>query len=111
VETARWRRRPASPSWATPRVALSYRGDAFQRAKQRNRQRVDEASKKGQLKVLLNSQVREIRAEEVVLKLADKELKLRNDAVIVSAGGILRTDFLKSIGIRSKRNGVLNDAH
>ena len=42
-------------------VMLSYRGEAFQRAKQRNRQRVDEASKKGQLNVLLNSQVREIR--------------------------------------------------
>jgi thioredoxin reductase (NADPH) len=81
-------------------VALSYRGDAFQRAKQRNRQRVDEASKKGQLKVLLNSQVREIRAEEVLLKQADKEIKLRNDAVIVSAGGILPNDFLKSIGIQ-----------
>jgi thioredoxin reductase (NADPH) len=81
-------------------VALSYRGDAFQRAKQRNRQRVDEASKKGQLKVLLNSQIREISAEEVVLKQADKELKLRNDAVIVSAGGILPNDFLKSIGIQ-----------
>src|ERR1700688_1151768 len=81
-------------------VILSYRGDAFQRAKQRNRQRVDEASAKGQLKVLLNSQVREIRADEVVLKQADKELKLRNDAVIVSAGGILPNDFLKSIGIQ-----------
>jgi thioredoxin reductase len=81
-------------------VMLSYRGEAFQRAKQRNRQRVDEASKKGQLNVLLNSQVREIRPEEVVLKHADKELKLRNDAVIVSAGGILPNDFLKSIGIQ-----------
>jgi thioredoxin reductase (NADPH) len=81
-------------------VALSYRGDAFQRAKQRNRQRVDEASAKGQLNVLLNSQLREIRPEEVVLKQSDKEIKLRNDAVIVSAGGILPNDFLKSIGIQ-----------
>ncbi len=81
-------------------VALSYRGEAFQRAKQRNRQRVDQASAKGQLNVLLNSQVREIRPEEVVLKQADKEIKLRNDAVIVSAGGILPNDFLKSIGIQ-----------
>jgi len=81
-------------------VALSYRGDAFQRAKQRNRQRVDQAIAKGQLQVLLNSQVREIRPEEVVLKQADKEIKLRNDAVIVSAGGILPNDFLKSIGIQ-----------
>jgi thioredoxin reductase len=80
-------------------VVLSYRGEAFQRAKQRNRQRVDEASAKGQLKVLLNSQIREIRREEVILKQAGKELNLRNDAVIVSAGGILPNDFLKSIGI------------
>ena len=81
-------------------VALSYRGEAFQRAKKRNRERVDQATAKGQLKVLLNSQLREIRADEVVLKQADKELKLRNDAVIVSAGGILPNDFLKSIGIQ-----------
>ena len=80
-------------------VALSYRGDAFQRAKQRNRQRVDEAVKAGQLTLLLNSTVREIRADEVVLKLVGKDLTLKNDAVIVSAGGILPNDFLKSIGI------------
>src|ERR1700704_2917330 len=78
---------------------LSYRGDAFQRAKQRNRQRVDAASAKGQLKVLLNSQIREIRPDEVILKHGGQEMRLRNDAVIVSAGGILPNDFLKSIGI------------
>jgi thioredoxin reductase len=80
-------------------VHLSYRGEAFQRAKQRNRQRVDAAIAKGQLKVLLNSQIREIRSEDVVLKQSGQELKLRNDAVIVSAGGVLPNDFLKSIGI------------
>jgi thioredoxin reductase/ferredoxin len=80
-------------------VVLSYRGDAFQRAKQRNRQRVDEASAKGQLKVLLNSQIKEIREEEIVLRQNGSDLKLANDAVIVSAGGILPNDFLKSIGI------------
>ena len=80
-------------------VALSYRGDAFQRAKQRNRQRVDEASATGRLKVLLGSQVKEIRADEVILTAKGEELKLANDAVIVSAGGILPNDFLKSIGI------------
>ena len=80
-------------------VILSYRGEAFQRAKQRNRQRVEEASSKGQLKVLLNSQIREIRPDEVLLKNAGQELKVSNDAVIVSAGGILPNDFLRSIGI------------
>jgi thioredoxin reductase/ferredoxin len=80
-------------------VYLSYRGEAFQRAKQRNRQRVDAASAKGQLKVLLNSQIKEIRPEEVLLKQSGKDLQVRNDAVIVSAGGVLPNDFLKSIGI------------
>jgi len=81
-------------------VILSYRGEAFQRAKQKNRQRVDVASAKGQLKVLLNSQIREIRPDEVLMKQSGQELKVNNDAVIVSAGGILPNDFLRSIGIR-----------
>src|SRR5271157_5177729 len=49
-------------------VILSYRGEAFQRAKQKNRQRVEAASGSGQLKVLLNSQVREVRPDEVLLR-------------------------------------------
>jgi thioredoxin reductase (NADPH) len=81
-------------------VILSYRGEAFQRAKQKNRQRVDEASSQGRLNVLLNSQIREIRPAEVLLKQAGKELQVSNDAVIVSAGGILPNDFLRSIGIQ-----------
>jgi thioredoxin reductase (NADPH) len=80
-------------------VTLSYRGDAFQRAKVRNRQRVDAATAKGQLKVLLKSEVREIRSDEVLLEHAGRKLTLPNDAVIISAGGILPNDFLKSIGI------------
>ena len=81
-------------------VTLSYRGDAFQRAKQRNRQRVDAALQSGQLKVLMNSQVKEIGVDEVRLVQSGAPLTLRNDIVIVSAGGILPNDFLKSIGIQ-----------
>jgi thioredoxin reductase (NADPH) len=81
------------------RVTLSYRGEAFQRAKQKNRQRVTEAGEKGRLQVLLNSQVSEIKPDEVLITHRDKALKVVNDAVIVSAGGILPTDFLRSIGI------------
>jgi thioredoxin reductase (NADPH) len=80
-------------------VTLSYRGDAFQRAKQRNRQRVEAASSGAGLKVLLNSQVQEIRPEEVILVLEGKKLEVENDAIIVSAGGVLPNDFLRSIGV------------
>jgi thioredoxin reductase (NADPH) len=34
------------------------------------------------------------------LKESGRELKVSNDAVIVSAGGILPNDFLRSIGIK-----------
>jgi thioredoxin reductase (NADPH) len=80
-------------------VALSYRGAAFDRAKPKNRQRVAEANKKGRLKVLLGSNVQQIAKESVVVDLQGKPMEMRNDAVIVSAGGVLPTEFLKSVGI------------
>jgi thioredoxin reductase (NADPH) len=80
-------------------VTLSYRGEAFQRAKQRNRQRIEAASASARLKVMLNSQVQEIRPEEVVLLLEGQKLQVENDAIIVSAGGVLPNDFLRSIGV------------
>jgi thioredoxin reductase/Pyruvate/2-oxoacid:ferredoxin oxidoreductase delta subunit len=80
-------------------VALSYRGDAFQRAKQRNRERVAEAANRNRLKVLLKSEVKTILADAVLLQQESLTVQLPNDAVIVSAGGILPNDFLRSIGI------------
>jgi thioredoxin reductase (NADPH) len=89
----------ASLAEANASVALSYRGDAFQRAKTRNRERVAEAARLGRLEVLLKSQVREIAPQAVVLTQEARKLKLANDAVIVNAGGVLPTEFLKGIGI------------
>jgi thioredoxin reductase/Pyruvate/2-oxoacid:ferredoxin oxidoreductase delta subunit len=80
-------------------VILSYRGEAFQRAKARNRARVEEASSKGQLQILLSSQIREIQREEVLLEHSGRDVKVSNHAVIVNAGGILPNDFLRSIGV------------
>jgi thioredoxin reductase/ferredoxin len=81
------------------RVLLSYRGDAFQRAKTRNRERVQAASRGGRLEVLLGSQIREIRPEEVLLQQSGRDVRISNQAVIVNAGGILPNDFLRQIGI------------
>jgi thioredoxin reductase/ferredoxin len=80
-------------------VALSYRGEAFARAKPRNRERVDDACRKGRLQVVLSSNVKSISRETVTLDHKGRELELENEAVIVSAGGILPNDFLRSIGI------------
>ena len=80
-------------------VALSYRSEAFSRAKQKNRDKVDAASKKGRLKVLLSSNVKSIEEKQVHIEHNGTIGTLRNDAVIVCAGGILPTGFLKEIGI------------
>jgi len=80
-------------------VTLSYRSAAFSRAKPKNRDKVEALQSEGKLRVLFNSNVKEIRPDSVVIALEDKTGQLRNDSVIVSAGGILPTAFLKKIGI------------
>jgi thioredoxin reductase (NADPH) len=81
-------------------VALSYRSDSFSRAKPKNRKRVEEAKKAGRLSVLLGSKVTNIAEDAVELQHSGRTLRLRNDAVIVCAGGILPTSFLRKIGVR-----------
>ena len=84
---------------SVPTNCSTSRGDAFQRAKQRNRERVKNASEMGSLRLLLKSEISEISADRVTLQHDGKLLELPNDAIIVNAGGILPTDFLKKIGI------------
>jgi thioredoxin reductase (NADPH) len=80
-------------------VLLSYRGAQFDRAKARNRERVDAAARGGRLKVLTSSSVKTIEPAAVAIEHSGEMLQVRNDAVIVSAGGVLPSDFLKHIGI------------
>ncbi len=80
-------------------VVLSYRGEAFDRAKQRNRDLVSEAARIGRMKVLLNSNVRQIAPDSVAIEHVGRLVNVRNDTVIVNAGGVLPSDFLRRIGI------------
>jgi thioredoxin reductase (NADPH) len=80
-------------------VVLSYRGAEFDRAKARNRDRINAAAKTGTLKVMMKSSVKQIETESVAIEGDGGLSKVRNDAVIVSAGGVLPSDFLKRVGI------------
>lgn len=80
-------------------VTLSYRSGAFTRAKQKNREAVELAQSRGKLNVLLESSVSCISDGVVELEQHDRRIELANDAVIISAGGILPTPFLRSVGI------------
>ena len=80
-------------------VTLSYRSEAFSRAKEKNRTNVDNAAASGRLTVLYSSNVKEITEKAVVIDQGGELIEIPNDGVIVSAGGILPTPFLKKIGI------------
>jgi thioredoxin reductase (NADPH) len=81
-------------------VTLSYRSNAFGRVKPKNREITEEASKSGQLSVLLESSVKLIKSDTVLLDHKGTAIDLPNDAIIVCAGGILPTPLLKEIGIQ-----------
>ena len=85
---------------ADTHVTLSYRADAFGRAKEKNRARIAAAEQSGRLRVLFKSNVKEIQRQHVVLDQEGQMIELDNHAVIVSAGGVLPTPFLQKIGIR-----------
>jgi len=80
-------------------VTLSYRNDAFGRAKAKNRESVQSAVDAGRLTVLLSSKVTGIGESTIDIETSSGSLRLDNDMVLVCAGGILPTDFLRSMGI------------
>jgi thioredoxin reductase len=80
-------------------VALSYRGEAFSRAKLKNRERVEAAAAKAELQLLLASRVSSIGASSIMLETPTGPKEIANDAVIVCTGGILPTPLLRAAGI------------
>jgi thioredoxin reductase (NADPH) len=81
------------------RVTLSHRSESFSRAKLANRELVESCRRTGRLTVLFESKISRIGPDDVEIEQKGKRLRIRNDAVIVCAGGILPTAFLKSVGI------------
>jgi putative YpdA family bacillithiol system oxidoreductase len=80
-------------------VTLSYRQEAFSRIKDRNAQRMDDCMRKGQIRVLFNSNPVAFRPDSVVLDVNGKQEILPNDYVWIFAGGEPPTTFLKKIGV------------
>jgi thioredoxin reductase len=80
-------------------VTLSHRSESFSRAKAKNRALAERAEKSGRLDIYLESRVRKIGEKDVEIEHQGRQIRLRNDAVIVCVGGILPTAFLKSVGI------------
>ncbi len=80
-------------------VTLSYRSEAFGRCKPKNRLRLETLELAGKVKVILKSNVKGVTRRKVLLECDGDIVSLPNDAIIVCAGGVLPTPFLKQIGI------------
>jgi thioredoxin reductase/Pyruvate/2-oxoacid:ferredoxin oxidoreductase delta subunit len=87
-------------------VILSYRGERFSRLKDRNREKIDRAAGEGRVRVLLRSEVREIRAEVVVMEVAGETTILPNDFVVIRVGGEAPYAFLERLGVRIVQKDV-----
>ena len=88
------------------RVWLSYRKASFFRIKAKNRKNLEQMTQEGRIVQLLESQVREIREDRVLLTVRDPNsergsgvMKLKNDEVFVFAGGIPPFEQLESCGV------------
>jgi thioredoxin reductase/Pyruvate/2-oxoacid:ferredoxin oxidoreductase delta subunit len=80
-------------------VSISYRSDSFSRAKAKNRDRINEYAAASRIKLYLSSNVTGITPQGVALEQKGQPVDIQNEAVIVNAGGILPTGFLKEVGI------------
>ncbi len=81
------------------KVTLSYRGKALARARTKNRDLAHALRDQGKLSMLMESQVAEVRPACVLLESGGHVMELKNDAVIVCAGGELPTQFLRQSGV------------
>lgn len=80
-------------------VTVSYRGDHFSRARMSNRQQAETLAREGAIRLMMPSSPRLVTAHTVEIEANGEIETLQNDAVIICAGGILPTEFLKRAGI------------
>lgn len=82
------------------KVTLSYRKDSFSRLKPKNLDKLNNAVDNCKIDVILNSNVKEIKDNSVILIKSDEEIELPNNLVYVFIGGELPNKFLESIGVK-----------
>lgn len=84
------------------RVTISYRSESFSRLKPLNSEKITAAAKSGAVTLLMNTVVKEIQRETVLLSenTSGEVRQIKNDLVYVFIGGELPTGFLEKIGVQ-----------
>ena len=80
-------------------VILSYRKPEFFRLKENNAENIKKADKNGSVKVIFNSNLKEIKEKEVLIDIEGKTETVPNDSVFIFIGSECNTDFLEKIGL------------
>lgn len=86
-------------------ITLSYRRDAFARAKVPNRKRLEAYQNAGRIRIELKSSVIALDQQTVRLRSDRGELKIPNDIVFALLGADPPTEFLQGAGIRVLQPG------
>lgn len=81
-------------------VTISYRGEGFNRAKQKNLDRLQPLLKRGRIQPIWKSTVKQIEPQRVLLATPEGDRWLENDAVFVLAGGEPPFGLLRQAGVR-----------
>jgi thioredoxin reductase/NAD-dependent dihydropyrimidine dehydrogenase PreA subunit len=80
-------------------VLLSYRKARFARIKSKNQSRIDQQIRSGRVRALFESNLREIRADQVLIEGPDGPAWIENDLVFVFAGGEPPYPLLREGGV------------
>ena len=80
-------------------VTLSYRRNEFSRLKEKNLRALNESVEAGAIELALESEVQEIRGDEIDLVSGDRVSTLKNDFVFAFLGGTSPKSFLAEIGV------------
>lgn len=87
-------------------VTISYRKSSFLRLKKKNEVAINHLIARKNVHPLLQSQVKEIRPQSVVLETVSGPIEIPNDFVIVQIGGIPPFEMLKAAGIQFGGNDI-----
>lgn len=80
-------------------VTLSYRSKSFSKAAEKNKKKIKEAEQAQRMRVIMESNVKKITDTRVTIEQHGKMIEIKNEAVLVCAGGVLPMPMLKKIGI------------
>ena len=84
-------------------VTLAHRSSAFANANETNRTRIEEIAATGDIEILLQTEVRQIEEQQVIIETAGAQRTLENDYIFVCIGGQLPLELLQQVGVSVER--------